>query len=322
MIEIATIIVPFFGLVGLGYFAARRLGIAAEGTAGLNLFVFYFAMPALFFRLVSETPFASLSGWSFVVTTTFSTYCAFAIAFSFGALINRGNIAESTIQGLVGSYSNAVAMAPGLVLAAFGTAAAAPMALIFAFDNAMLFTLVPLMMALGGSERESGAALAKAIGRRIALHPLIIATVLGLLAALVGFRAPAPIDGILVFLSDAAAPVALFVLGVTLAQKRLERPPYEVPVLVLVKLVVHPLIVYPLLSWIGGFDPVWIGAAVLMAALPPAANVFVIARRYDTYAASASAGILFGTIASAVTVTLVLWMLLDDIRAVGAVGAA
>ena len=316
MSEIATIIAPFFGLVALGFAAGRYLDIPAEGTAGLNVFVFYFALPALFFQLVAETPLSALANWSFVLTTTFSTYCAFAIAFSFGALVNRGNIPEATIQGLVGSYSNIGYMAPGLTLAAFGPAAAAPAASIFSFDNAMLFTLVPLMMALGGSERASGAALVRVIGRQVLLHPFILATLAGFFAAAVGFRPPGPIDSILTFLRSAAAPCALFALGVTLAQKPLGKVPYDLPVLVAIKLVVHPLIVYLLLSWIGGFDRVWIASAVLMAALPPAANVYVLARRYDTYVAKASAGILLGTLASVATVTVVLALLVDDPAAV------
>ena len=55
------------------------------------------------------------------------------------------------------------------------------------------------------------------------------------------------------------------------------------PVLLVVKLVVHPLIVYLLLSWIGGFDRIWVYAAVLMAALPPAANVLALAQKYESY---------------------------------------
>ena len=113
-----------------------------------------------------------------------------------------------------------------------------------------------------------------------------------------------------------AAGAALFALGVTLAQKPLGKVPYDLPVLVAIKLVVHPLIVYLLLSWIGGFDWVWIASAVLMAALPPAANVYVLAQRYDTYVAKASAGILLGTLASVVTVTIVLALLVDDPAAV------
>ena len=203
-------------------------------------------------------------------------------------------------------------MAPGLTLAAFGSAAAAPTALIFSFDNAMLFTLVPLMMALGGSERATGAALARVIGRQVLLHPFILATLAGFLAAAVGLKPPGPIDGILTFLRSAAAPCALFALGVTLAQKPVGKVPFDLPVLIAIKLVVHPLIVYLLLTWIGGFDRVWIYSAVLMAALPPAANVYVLAQRYDSYVARASAGILLGTLASIVTVTVVLSFLIGD----------
>ena len=311
MSEIATIILPFFGLIALGYGAGRFLDIPAEGTAGLNVFIFYFALPALFFQLVAETPLSALANWSFVLTTTFSTYCAFAIAFSFGALINRGNIPEATIQGLVGSYANIGYMAPGLTLAAFGQAAAAPTALIFSFDNAMLFALVPLMMALGGSERASGRALARVIARQVFLHPFILATLAGFAAALIGLRMPGPIDGILTFLRSAAAPCALFALGLAMARKPLGKVPLELPVLIAIKLVMHPLIVYLLLTWIGGFDRVWVYSAVLMAALPPAADVYVLAQRYDSYVARASAAILLGTVASVVTVTVILALLID-----------
>jgi malonate transporter len=313
MMEILGITLPFFGLMLLGYAAARFGPIAAEGLAGLNFFVFYFAMPALFFQLVTATPITESAGWSFVLTTTFSTYCAFALAFSFGALVNGGNVPEATIQGLVGSYGNVGTMAPGLTLAAFGPAAAAPTALIFGFDNAMLFTLVPLMMALGGTERAKPGAMARDIARKVFLHPFVLATIAGFFAAAIGFSPPGPVGGFLKLLSSAAVPCALFSLGASLALRPLGRVPLDLPVLVAIKLVAHPLIVYSLLTWVGGFDPVWVHAAVLMAALPPAANVLVLARQYDIYAERASAGILVGTVASIATVTIALILLLNDI---------
>ena len=312
MSEILRITLPFFGLILIGYGAGRFGRVREEGLAGLNFFVFYFALPALFFQLIAKTPIAELASWSFVATTTFSTYCTFAIAFSFGALVNRGNIPEATIQGLVGSYANIGFMAPGLTLAAFGVAAAAPTALIFTFDNAMLFTLVPLMMTLGGTKRSDPAAMAEEIARKVVLHPFILATVAGFVAAGIGFEPPAGLDGLLTLLRSAAAPCALFSLGAGLALRPVGGWPVELPFLVAIKLIVHPLIVYLLLSWIGGFDPIWVHAAVLMAALPPAANVFVLARQYHSYVERASAGILAGTIASIATVTIVLILLLND----------
>ena len=63
-----------------------------------------------------------------------------------------------------------------------------------------------------------------------------------------------------------------------------------------------------LLSLLGPFDPVWTYTAVLMAALPPALNVFIMARQYDTWVAQASGSVLFGTFVSVVTLTATMWL--------------
>jgi hypothetical protein len=111
------------------------------------------------------------------------------------------------------------------------------------------------------------------------------------------------------WLSNAAAPCALFLLGVTVALRPLGRMPAEVPTLVVIKLVIHPLLVWLLLSALGDFDPTWIFAAVVMAALPPALNIFVIATQYDTGVERASACVLVGTLVSMVTLTGFLWFI-------------
>ncbi len=313
MSDILRLIIPFFGVLFLGYGAGRLRQVTEDGLAGLTFFITYLAMPALFFRLVAEAPLTNAGGWTFVLTTTFSTYCAFAIAFSVGALTNGGQITQATIQGLVGSYSNIAMLAPALVLAAFGAAAALPMALIFSFDNALMVASVPLMMTLGGTMPVDPAVLAQKIVRQALLNPLVLATILGLVFALAGLRLPTAIDSVFSMLGGAAAPAALFAVGVSLTGRTIDKVPPELPVLIGIKLVAHPLIVYLLLSWVGDFNPVWVHAAVLMAALPPATGVIGFAREYKSYAEWASVGVLLGTIISIATITVVLILLVRDI---------
>ncbi|HEY1543105.1 MAG TPA: AEC family transporter, partial [Xanthobacteraceae bacterium] len=62
------------------------------------------------------------------------------------------------------------------------------------------------------------------------------------------------------------------------------------------------------LSLLGPFAEAWIATAVLMAALPQALNVFVMARQYDTWVGEASSSVLLGTLISVVTLTAVMWM--------------
>jgi predicted permease len=75
--------------------------------------------------------------------------------------------------------------------------------------------------------------------------------------------------------------------------------PSEVPFLTLVKLAIHPILVFLMLSLFGPFDQIWVYTAVLMAALPSALNVFVFARQYDVWAEQASSAVLVGTAARA-----------------------
>jgi malonate transporter and related proteins len=310
--QVLSLAMPFFGLIFLGFLGGKIVKHPAEGLAWLNVFIVYFALPALFFQLLAQTPFEQLAQWSFVLTTTFATYCAFSLAFVIGYLVTRGNIREATIQAVVGSYSNIGYMGPGLTLAALGPAATVPTALIFCFDNTLLFTLVPLLMALGHDDHVSPAQMAWGIVRRVVLHPFILATIAGVLAAYFRFEPPEVINTMLTYLRSAAAPCALFAMGVTVALRPVKRIPWELPFLTFTKLVFHPVLVLILLSFMGHFDPVWVYTAILMSALPPALNVFVLAQQYNVYVERASSSILFGTIISVFTLTAVLYFVTND----------
>lgn len=313
MAHVLSLALPFFGLIFLGY-AAGRIWRREERELGwLNIFVLYFALPALFFQLISKTPIEELANWSFVLVTTFASYTAFAIAFAYAAIRNGGNIAEATMQGLVGGYGNVGYLGPPLALVAIGPQAAVPVALIFCFDVALAFTLAPLMMALGGSTGEPLGRTLIAIPRRVLLHPLILATLAGFAGAAVEVDPPLAVAKLLDILHGAAAPCALFAVGVIVSLHPIKRMGAELPVLVAIKLIVHPIIVYLLLTWIGGFDPVWVYTAVLMASLPPAATIYVVATQYNTYIFRASSAILIGTIASVATVTGMLYLVSEDL---------
>jgi malonate transporter len=141
--------------------------------------------------------------------------------------------------------------------------------------------MVPFLMALSQPRPLSVPAIALEVVKRVAGHPLIIASALGVLSAALHFELPVALGRLMQFLQNAAAPCALFALGVTVALRPLKKMPWEVPPLVGVKLMLHPVLLFLLLSILGPFDRVWVDTAVLMAALPPALNVFLFARQYD-----------------------------------------
>lgn len=307
MIDVLNLALPYFGLIFLGFACGKIQRIPDTGLAWMNFFIIYVALPCLFYRIVAKTPLEELTRISYVVATSLATTAAFAIAFVI-SLLARDRLENATIAGLAGGYGNIGYMGPGLALSTLGPQAAAPVALIFCFDSILLFSLVPFLMALAGTDKKSFGESALLVVKRIVLHPFIVATALGVVSAALHFEPPVALDRLMQFLQDAAAPCALFVLGVTVALRPLQRMSWDVPVIVLVKLILHPVIVLLLLSLLGPFPQTWVYAAVLMAALPPALNVFILARQYDCWVEQASSSVLIGTVISVLTLTTVMWL--------------
>ncbi len=313
MSDVIGLVLPFFGLIFLGFLVARITRAPLEALGWMNIFIIYVALPALFFQLLAKTPFEQLTEWTFIFGSVFSTYVIFSLMFVGSVLMSRGEIAQSTIKGLAAAYGNIGYMGPGLALLVFGPQAAVPVALIFCFENIMHFAIAPMMMALSGEDRHPPRQLALEVLKKILLHPFIIATAIGVAAAYAELRLPLPMERLLDYLSNTAAPCALFAMGVTLALRPLKRIPVELAPIAVLKLILHPLTCYVVLSWVGNFSEVWVFSAVLLAALPTATNVFVIAQQYGVWVQRASASILLTTCISVFTVTGLLYMITSGI---------
>ncbi len=306
--DVLNLTLPLFGLVLLGWLAARWKKIPESGLGWMQFYIIYVALPALFFQLLRQTPIEQLANVRFVLATTGATFLVFTLAFLFGRYQQKNDIPTATIQGVAGAYSNIGYMGPGLTLSALGEAAVVPTALIFCFDNALLFTLTPLLMALGAkSAGAQGEGILQVLLKRVLLHPFILATLAGVTAAWLHLQLPVALEQILNNLKNSAAPCALFAMGVVIAHQKASIRSMDVGVLLFIKMLIHPVLIYCLLRWAGITDPVWIQTAVLMAALPPALNIFVLAQQYGVYAHRASSIVLLGTLIAAVTVTLLLY---------------
>ncbi|MBW9117456.1 AEC family transporter [Rhizobium cauense] len=306
MSDIVSLLLPFFGLILIGYIAGKVTKQPADALGWMNTFIIYAALPALFFKLVSRTPFEDLTRIDFIATDLAATYSIFVVLFAIGRWVRRNSLADCTIQSFAGAYGNIGYMGPGLALLALGEDAAVPVALIVCLENALHFVVAPALMAAAGGDRRSASRLAIDIARKVAFHPFILSTALGFIAAGFHIDQPLAFQRFVDYLSQAAAPCALFAMGVTLALRPLKRVPAEIGYIVPAKLIVHPIVVYLALTTVGGFDPIWVYAAVLLAALPTATNVFVIGQQYGVWQERASATILITTTLSVVTVSAVL----------------
>jgi hypothetical protein len=314
MSELIDISVPLFGLIIIGFaFGKIFKSSSIEGLQWLNIFIIYAALPALFVKLVAPVPIEQLTQFGYLATTTYATLIAFVVGFTIFKLAatrfgERPSTPRSVIAGLGGAYGNVGYLGPGVILAALGPAGLVPAALIIVFENILHFFIAPLGMALAGRLQGNLITIFLGILWKVVSFPFILACFVGMAISVSGVSIPSPIEKLLDLLSGAAAPCALFAMGVSLSLRPFTKINPLLSGLIFIKLIAYPILVWVLLSFVGNFDPIWIQAAIFLACLPTATNVFVISQQYNSWEEGASGIILVSTIVSFVTVPLILYL--------------
>jgi hypothetical protein len=117
------------------------------------------------------------------------------------------------------------------------------------------------------------------------------------------------VDRTLGFIGQAAPPTALFALGATLSLRKVAGNLGPAGLMVGLKLFLHPLLVWVLVTQVIVLEPFWAHAAVIFSAGPVGANVFIFAQHYEAGVESASSAIVISTGLAMLTISALLLML-------------
>lgn len=307
MTEIANIVLPVFAIILCG-FLSRHFNVLGEASAeALNRFVYYITLPPLLFLTTARVPIEVILNGPFIAAYLGGIGLTLVIALG-GAWLFFGHrdLTTLTLHGLAAIFANTVYMGIPLFLAAFGREGTLPV-IVAALVSNLLFisaaiTLVEIGQATGDGYREILGDVAKALSRSPVIMPLLA----GLLASYLQLWIPAPVEKFLELLAGAAGPTALFALGSSLYGHPLSGDAREVSWLVVVKLLLNPLLTWWLVAYVFTLDPFWARSAVLIAAIPSGALVFVIAQRYRVYVQRSAATVVFSTTLSLITLSVLL----------------
>lgn len=290
MLAVLLVTFPFFALVLCGYVAARSAMLPHAAIPGLNGFVLYFALPCLLYRFGASTPIAQFADPALIGTYFVSALAMIAI--TTGASVRRVGWNDAAFGALAASFPNTGYMGVSLLVTLLGAGAAGPTIVTILIDLLFTVSACIAMSRLDGADTHGAAIAARQALRGVLSNPMPWAIVLGALSSAIGLRLWGPLDQTLALLADAASPVALFTIGAVLARARdvaasspesSRRARDEVP-LALAKLILHPLLVYGagrLAIGLGApLSPFVLTVLTLVAALPSAGNVVVLAERF------------------------------------------
>jgi malonate transporter len=291
VLSVLAITFPFFALVLAGYLAARHRLLPFEAIGGLNTFVLFFALPCMLYRFGASTPIAQLLD---PVGLAVWLLCALLmVAGTVKSSMNeRIRWNDASFGALVAAFSNTGFMGVPLLVALLGAQAAGPAILTILIDLVVTSSLCIALSRLDSADEHGAAEAAKKALQGAALNPMPWAILLGGLSSALAWQPVAPVMNTIGLLADAASPVALFTIGAVLARSQYvaaqgEHGPMPardfVPV-ALIKLVVHPVLVWTVGSGARAaglpLDAFTLHVMVLVAALPSASNVSLLAERF------------------------------------------
>jgi malonate transporter len=306
---ILNVALPIFGIILAGYLAGRWRILGPEATTALNAFVSYFALPVLFFGTLARTPVAAVLDPALMLGFGIAVLATFLIGMASARLVSRAGLAAMSLQGIAASWGNVGYMGVPLCLAAFGEASLPPAMLTVIVTAIVAMVLGVMLIEL---EVAAGHGPLKTFLRaafNVARNPLPMSIALGILVSAIGLPIPVPVEKWLDLLGSAAAPCALFAIGLFLSDKSIRPGLAEASLITAIKLVLQPLLAVLILPFFVDLSSTAGQVALLMAALPTAANAFVLAKQFDIAVEQNSASILLSTAFSVITVSALLVLL-------------
>lgn len=290
VLAVLLITFPFFALVLCGYLATRARLLPLPAIGGLNAFVLYFALPCLLYRFGASTPIAQL-----LDPAAAGVYLLCALLMVGGTVLAtrgpRTGWNDAAFGALVAAFPNTGFMGVPLLVALLGAAAAGPVILTIAVDMVITTSLCVALSRLDSAGTHGMAVALRHAFKGMATNPMPWSIALGALASALQFTLPGALDKTVAMLADAASPVALFTIGAVLARSQMHQhervPPRAYVPIALAKLLLHPLLVWLVgqaaLALGAPLTPSTLAVLVLLAALPSASNVSLLAERFGAH---------------------------------------
>ncbi|MBK0032613.1 AEC family transporter [Erwinia sp. S43] len=313
------IVAPIFLVILVGYCYGRFKPDSGGADKLINDYVLYVALPALLFLAIARADIGELKQWGFILSTLFGIAVSYVIASLIAKAMKIG-LPQSSILSMGACYGTTGYMGVPILISVYGQQAALPAAIATILHN------IPAIMAViiswdVFSKRSSGEQIPvlRSVWRAALTtikNPLTLSVLAGLLFVLLDIKVPAFIESFASFLGNAAGPTALFALGLGLARLNFKEH-FNVTVgktvlpMVMLKLFVQPAITFAAAFYVFGLredQGLWLAAAVVMAAQPIGAGVYVFAKKYDYQQDVISLSIIVSLLLALATIPLVLNM--------------
>lgn len=265
-------ILPVFSVLALGFILGRGRVVSESEARAANRLAFLIFQPALIFPLVAQFDVSTFPAKALALYVVAEILC-FTLTYLIARRVFGREHGESWLLAMAVVFVNTLLYVWPISVLIYGTAGAAPITAIVAWDSTVSFAFFIISMELI-SGKDGTTAAVRSMGR----NPVLVAIVLGIAMNLAGLAIPAPVETALHYAGAAASPLTLLAVGIILSGSRLTPSPVVVTVSAF-KLALFPAIVWALIAFVDPGDtaaPLFL----LTAAGPSGMMAFALALLY------------------------------------------
>jgi hypothetical protein len=304
MEAIIDVVLPVFAIIAAGWLCGRLGVLGEDASQALNGFVYFAALPALFFGSMATVPLTETFNLPFILDYMGAVIVLGLITWLVGRRLFPASGDLLGLQNMSGLFSNTGYMGIPLLLTAFGSVGKLPAIIATVLNGAIVMAFYIALVEFHQSDAKHRGRVFADAALGVVKSPLVIAAALGILWSGLGAPVPIFLGRFCDILGAAAPPAALFAMGLFLVGKSFRGDMKEIGFLTALKLVVHPLLAWGMLLLVP-LNDAWAKSLLVLAALPTGSLVFVLSSRYGVYTQRSTGVILASTVASVATLSLI-----------------
>lgn len=292
------IILPVFIIMLIGYISQRKFSLDLQTLARLNI---YYVVPAFIFVRLYTTDIELRLFLKIIFFVGVFVFLLYIIATAVGFLMKFTRDRRVTFTNSIIFINSGNYAVPVNDLVFRGDPFAMSIQVIFLmFQNILLYSYgVFSLQSLHTSKLRAALAYFK--------MPVLYAMLAGLLLGAYNVPIPHFIWVPANYIADGMIALALFTLGAQVSQLKLTAGLKTVYASLFLRLIAGPAIALGLLLMFH-IDGIMAQALLIASAMPTAVNSAVIAQEYKSHPETAAQIVLFSTLASAFTVTIVIYI--------------
>lgn len=299
--------IQLFLVIALGYLLLKIKILDVDFNQRLTTLLLSVTTPALIVSSVLSTTIEKdLSEIIFVFIVAIVIFMVLPILGLIIVKIMKVPLHQQGLYIFMTMFSNIGFMGFPVMKSIFGNEAVFLTAIFNMLFNLLLFTVGILFMNYRSAEKIS-------INLRQLFSPGVVSSLVALLIYLTGFQMPDIISSTITMIGDITTPIAMMLIGSTLATIPLKEVFNELRVYpyTILKQIIIPIIAYPILNFFIK-DALILGVSLIMISMPVGNIAVLFATEYHKDVALAAKTVFMTTLLSIITIPLIVALFLTS----------